>query len=366
MVAIRDIAPSAILPAENAAVYDIATLMNTIYQQNIEPTQAGRVPKRLANKIYPLLKGQPRFSYNDTNDYLEMLLLVMGALDITQLNKPPFPDMKACIAPGTQLARWSQLDLFQQTKRLLEHWTTNGRWLDAAGINYDPWAMQLAYYVNTLQGRQALLKQLRLCSLGQWYSIESLLDQLREEQPLAFHNANAYASKAELRKIKQNAAAWMASDGELYIGMIESSLHDLGLVELGYAATTQEELAESNPCAFKLTELGASVISEDTQLYEDVAASYKQTSNQQSLIVQPNFELLLLQPDLPTLYNILPFAQANNIGIASSLKLTATSLLRGLSAGKSIAQIVQTLTEHSQKETPTKCAVYALRLGEAV
>jgi hypothetical protein len=83
-------------------------------------------------------------------------------------------------------------------------------------------------------------------------------------------------------------------------------------------------------------------------------------SNGRSLIVQPSFELLLLQPDLSTVYSLLPFAQINQIGMASRLTLTRQSVLRGLEAGRNIEQIIKFLEEHSQKELPQN-VVYTLR-----
>ncbi len=83
-------------------------------------------------------------------------------------------------------------------------------------------------------------------------------------------------------------------------------------------------------------------------------------TNERSLIVQPSFELLLLQPDLPTVYNLLPFALVNQVGIVSRLTLTRQSVLRGLEAGRNIGQIIKFLEEHSQKELPQN-VVYTLR-----
>ena len=76
--------------------------------------------------------------------------------------------------------------------------------------------------------------------------------------------------------------------------------------------------------------------------------------------MQPSFELLLLQPDLPAVYDLLPFAQVNQIGIVSRLTLTRNSVLRGLEAGRNIEQILKILEKHSQKELPQN-VLYTLR-----
>ena len=150
---------------------------------------------------------------------------------------------------------------------------------------------------------------------------------------------------------------WYKSDGEIIIGMLSFTLFELGIVALGYQ---QPHLAEKdkpvNPDAFMLTDLAtACLVTEAEPSYSSATPA-----NGRTLIVQPNFELLLLQPDLPTVYSLLPFAQVNQIGVASRLTLTRNSVLRGLEAGRNIEQIMQILEEHSQKELPQN-VIYTLR-----
>ena len=68
--------------------------------------------------------------------------------------------------------------------------------------------------------------------------------------------------------------------------------------------------------------------------------------------MQPNSELLLLQPDWPTLFSLLPFAQLDQAGIVSRLTLTRASFLRALAQGKNIEQLQSIFQQHSQKEVP--------------
>jgi Helicase conserved C-terminal domain len=68
----------------------------------------------------------------------------------------------------------------------------------------------------------------------------------------------------------------------------------------------------------------------------------------------------LLQPDIPTLYSVLPFAQVNQVEMVSRLTMTKASLLRGVEAGYDIEEILEILAERSQKEIPQN-VVYTLR-----
>ena len=139
--------------------------------------------------------------------------------------------------------------------------------------------------------------------------------------------------------------------------MLSSTLYELGIVTLGYQRPQLSEKDKPvNPDAFMLTDLATAVLSTGVE----PSSSSAIPANGRSLIVQPSFELLLLQPDLPTVYSLLPFAQVNQIGIVSRLTLTRNSVLRGLEAGRNIEQIIKILEEHSQKELPQN-VLYTLR-----
>ncbi|HEX6480482.1 MAG TPA: hypothetical protein VF043_16720 [Ktedonobacteraceae bacterium] len=54
--------PSMILPAEAQPLilYDLATIIGSVYQQRITLTRHGTVTKRFAQLLRPLLHGSPR------------------------------------------------------------------------------------------------------------------------------------------------------------------------------------------------------------------------------------------------------------------------------------------------------------------
>jgi hypothetical protein len=139
-------------------------------------------------------------------------------------------------------------------------------------------------------------------------------------------------------------------DGEILSGLIASSLYEMGIVALGYDSTDPvQEKKPVNPVAFMVTDLGAAALSASSN-----ETHVEESSGEQSrtLIVQPNSELLLLQPDWPTLFSLLPFAQLNQAGMVSRLTLTRASFLRALSQGKNVEQLQSILQQHSQKEVP--------------
>ncbi len=355
---ISETPPALIHPAESVMLYDIAVVIGAIYQQLIEPTQAGRVPKRISNKLGSLLRGQPHYSYEE-DEYLEIILAVLCEAKIIQLSSPPFPDAKSHYEPGPQLDSWAQLDTVAQTAYLLRHWCTSKRWHDLAGDNYSP--LHFFTLWDCLTGRTTILKHLERCIAGQWYTTASLMEKIWDEDAFVALPKQAYTRAADRRKSPETRARWDDTDLELYTGMLSSTLYELGIVTLGY---DHPEAVEGknlpNPDALMLTELGAKVLSS----HHSSSTIMPTTDPQRLLVVQPNFELLLLQPDMPTVYSLLPFTQVNQIGVVSRLTLTRTSLLHGLEKGKSIEQNSANPERAESERNSAKCDVYPERLDQ--
>jgi hypothetical protein len=251
---------------------------------------------------------------------------------------------------------WSRLDVAEQMELLLKEWTHDDQITDVVGARFDPIDSYSYYYsIDVHKGRQALLDQLRECVPDKWYRIDALIETLWENSP----GAMRYPGRTKVQKGKDGHLKWMRSDGEIYVGMLDSTLRDLGLVAVGYESAP-EQGQYPNPIMFMLSELATSLFSTNGQNTQVNEHTHDEEGSQRFLIVQPSFELLLLHPHLPTLYSILPFTQVNQIGVASRLTLTRASLLRGMAAGYSIEQVIQALEEHSQKELPQN-VVYTLR-----
>ena len=354
MLEILDSAPLTEYTAEPTIIYDLAAVINAVYQQKIEPTQAGYIPKRITNKLRPQLKGQARYTYERGDGYTDMLFDLLINMRVLQVIKPPFSDMKPYLDISSQLAIWFRLDIAEQMKYILKEWTHHEQLKDVVGVEFNPVdSYSYHYSIDVHKGRQALLGQLRSCVPGKWYRVKSLIEELWEKDPAAMRR------KGQAAKGKDGRLKWMRSDAEIYIGMLDSTLRDLGLVAVGYEVAPGPGEVR-NPDMFMVSEQAVTLCSTYEQNIQVSERSTNAQGRQRFLIVQPSFELLLLQPHMPTLYSILPFVQVNQIGVASQLTLTRASLLRGMEAGYKIEQIVQVLEEHSQKELPQN-VMYSLR-----
>jgi hypothetical protein len=136
---LEEMIPRTICPAETITQFDLAVVINAICQQNIEPTREGRVPKRIFNKIRPVLRGKARLDYEAMDLYLEILLSILQSQVIVQIAPPLLPDGKAAYEPGSELAWWQEQDTVQQTCYLLTLWLSHGGWREIAGVNLSHW-----------------------------------------------------------------------------------------------------------------------------------------------------------------------------------------------------------------------------------
>ncbi len=342
--------PTVVREAECLALYDLAIIIGSTYQQPIEPTQAGYIPKRIANKLIPLLHTSRMDSYGEEDRYLDILFRAARQLDLLQLvenvgQKPRF-------MPGDELSAWAAAGLVDQTRQLLDLWwnPANYFWSDVAGANFRP--SELGFPVEMRTARQLLLQHLqKTCKPGTWYTLKSFLANIKETNYLFLHpnprQSGFGYSNSQIRRVA--LSQWDQTDGEIITGLLASSLYEFGLVSLGYAESATPDKKPVNPIAFKLTALAARIFEQEMEGADEELASYE---SGRTLIVQPNFELLLLRPDYSTLYRLLPFTKIGQIGMVSRLNLTQESVRRGVEAGWSLERIQKTLQELSQKELP--------------
>jgi hypothetical protein len=344
--------PAIVHEARGELLDDLAIVIGASYQMVIEPTQAGRVPKRLANKIFPLLHGSRPAYYEDTDNYLDIVCAIARSLSLLELQENI--GQKARYVPGPRLADWAKLRPFEQVGLLLQLWQNpaNSFWSDVAGVHYrsSSYGFGFGSYMDMHAARQGLLEYVvQHCQPGQWYSLEAFLQAAKARNPLLLREHSRYASYSGVRNRKEVTANWDANDGEVIAGMFASSLHELGLVTIGFSSLpSNEEEEPGNPSAFLFTELAAATLWQKSAS----AGIGEAPGNGRSLIVQPNFELLLLAPDYSTLYQLLPFARVEQVEMVSRLTLTSESVRRGVEAGWNVERVLQVLQEHSQKDLP--------------
>lgn len=343
-------APAAVLPADTPFLWDLAVLVATAYHQGIELTRAGGLPKRAAQRLLPLLNGaHDRRTEEEALAYVEQLK--QEACDLGLVLAPPSTAaVRGRLSPGPKLDSWARHDQVMQARRIFRRWPGNRWWLDALGAKYQDW---LAYYIEPPVVREQVRQLLRRCEPGVWYSLASFRATLQGDDPFVLRPSQRNAGEAGFRLANELRAQWDRTDGEVVAGIFRSTLRELGLVELGYDRETVPDRDDLvNPDAFRVTDLGAEVMTSDLSASQQPPA--------RPLVVQPNFQVLLLEPHMPALFWLVRFALLEQSGRVSRFTLTREALTRGLAQGSTIDEAIAFLEAHSQKALPQN-VVYTMR-----
>ncbi len=371
MAAAQTDAPSTVRIGEPLTLFNAAIIINNVYQQNLEPTQGGYIPKRIANKIRQQLKGQELLSADGIDARLELMLTALQELKVLQLAEQVFHNEKPRYEPGPVMEMWSKLDIVWQARQLLTRWAASSYWPGVTGVNFQP-PSDYIYTLNPKAGRGYLLRYLAdSAQASVWYDISSILKDLYKQQPGIMRTSYGYLSKKQRDQFTKDSTQWMQTEGEIFIGMIGGVLFEMGVVDLGFGQTGQalDGQTRMNPTAMRLNDFGKQVIKAlpndekeahkaAEKLLRDIAAAVAEPTRK--FIIQPNFDLMLLEPDMPALYNVLPFVQVKQIGHSSTLQLTQNSILRGMRTGLSIDAIIEILQTRCKNELPQNVA-YSLR-----
>ncbi len=343
-------APQAVRPADTSFLWDLAAFTAIAHHQEIELTRSGSLPKRAALRVASLLGGErARLGAEETQAYVEMLK--QEAVELGLIVAPPSTTkQRGQLGPGQRLDSWARHDQVMQARRLFRRWPGDRWWADLPGANYQEW---LTFYLEIPVAREAVQRLLRECQPGVWYSLASFRATLQGDNPYVLRPSQRYAGEAGFKLADDLREQWERTDGELITGMFRSTLHELGMVALGYHRETVPGTDENvNPDMFMLTELGAEVLTSEL--------SASQQPSARALVVQPNFQVLLMEPHMPALYWLVRFASLDQIGRVSRFTLTREALFDGLRLGTTIDDVLAFLESHTHKELPQN-VVYTLR-----
>ena len=341
--------PRAVQPPDTTFLWDLAVVASAAHHSEIELTRSGSLPKRAAQRLATSLVGD-RVRYGDDEALGYVELLKQEAADLGLVVAPrSTPKARGRLGPGPKLDSWARHDLVMQARRLFRRWPTDRWWADLPGANYQEW---LAFYLDVPVAREAVQKLLRTCKPGAWYSLASFRATLQGDNPYVLRPSQRYAGEAGFKLADDLREQWELTDGELITGMFRSTLYELGMVALGYDRESVPSASERvNPDYFMVTELGAEVLTSDL--------SASQQPSPKALVVQPNFQVFVMEPHMPALYWLVRYAALDQVGRVSRFTLTREALARGLTSGASIEEVLAFLQNHSQKPLPQN-VVYTL------
>src|SRR5260370_28588344 len=197
-----------------------------------------------------------------------------------------------------------------------------------------------------MQARALLRSGLSSCQPGQWYALRTLLYLIWRQHPYTFQPGGAGSSGGYASTTRLEFAQWERLEGQRFVSILRSTLYELGLISLAFPRAGQVGTTVS-PQAFSLTDLGAWVL-----LGQQGDAAAGEEEPEPCVVVQPNYEVLLLRTSMPTLYGLLPFCPVKRLGMTSTLELARDSALCGRAAGLSLEAMLTRLAQQSRNEHP--------------
>ncbi len=345
--------PATIRTGQPTICYDLATIIGCAYHSILDITKDDRLPKPKSAKIRPLLHGMPRRHDGLEDSYVDQLLHAARGRGLLLCASPDGEDKPRYRPAGPKLAAWETATVVEQTRRFVDWWRRSTNFDDVRPDGKPIYAS----YSSTAAVRKTLVDQVARCLPEQWYRIDALLFAMWKQQPIELYDGYASRSAKGPTRLSARREQWMASEGQRYLGMLSSTLHEAGLVSLGYAPGAVDHNAL--PEYVQLTPLGAAVLA-DTPPGVRFSPGPWMATNERVLIVQPSFEVILLELDVRVLYELLAFAQIKHIGPVSTFRLSQRALLRGLEAGKTVEGILDLFARCGQKELAQN-VVYTLK-----
>ena len=236
------------------------------------------------------------------------------------------------MSPGPRAADWVKLSFGAQARRLFALWLEDRRWFEPTTQFYI-WRTP-----DPTRARKQLVAHLRECPLDSWISLDSFLNHIQAKTPYLLYTQDELVRYMGVAALREFSTRWMSNEGALLISMLTTTLFWLGAVDIGRDAA-------GTPVAFRLTGAGA-------RLIEHPAAAAETEAPRRALLVQPNFEVLVMHPDSRAVWHLLLSADLVRHDRVSVYALSKASVLRARESGLNGPQIQEFLASHSQKAVP--------------
>ncbi|HET7036733.1 MAG TPA: helicase-associated domain-containing protein [Thermomicrobiaceae bacterium] len=305
---------------DDAAAWDLLTLLRTL-AAGARELDDGHAQRRLAPSLWRRSGDVPPTGYVP---FLLSLATGLGLADARGLDRQRARD-------------WTRLDFPEQTRRLVACWRAASDWPEGAGREtLQVWGADWPGF------RRRLLDALGALTPGAWLTVGSFTARFAAGAPNALGGSFTAAGAAELEheeatpEQRRRAVVRLAAEATLV-----TAAAWLGLVQVSRAR---------REAVFTLTPLGAALLDADAE------RPPAELLGERPLAVQPNFEVLLLQPAPRRLWVLSAFAEVIALDRASRYRLTRQSIERGLAAGVSLAQITAFLERQSGEALPQNVA----------
>jgi DNA-binding MarR family transcriptional regulator len=314
------------LTSPYALAWDILTVLNYLGQNEVQLTQQDYIPQRHVKKLQTLLWLPDK---TEEPDRFNFLVNLMQRLNLYGENEE-----RRLLPTSHELNAWLKQDFYDQMRQLLKIWQENPQFFHAV---YFPYYYGEQYTVQ--RANRTMLSWLRQCEPGTWYEIESLLKKVQLEDPFFIKGRRELLAQYGLKHTEEIAKHWNKIEAEIIRKTFGSVFEWLGLVRVSRNPLDQVQ-------AFCVTDLGSEVVERPGAEAQSIPISAK------PLLIQPNFEIMLLTPHVETLWSLLKFANQKKLDQVSIYTLDRLTVLRGMEFGFTTTAILEWLTEHNPQPLP--------------
>ena len=312
--------------------WDLLTLLATGLQGELQLTlQDSRITKRAAKRINDAFL-HPADIKSDS-EYIDMVVHMARSLGL--LLEQQGDQVTLSLAPKAD--EWSRLTFEAQRRRLYGLWQEDRKWAEPATYGTIYW------WNSDLTGaRKRLTKHLAGLTVGEWINLDGFLRRVQLIDPFLIWSQDELVRRFGLRALQGFRSHWFEIEGRIISDMLRTMLNWLGAVEIGRDK-------QRRFISFRVTPEGHALFAEGNGHKSDIRSAT-------SLLVQPNFEVLVIHPESEVVWNLLRIADLVRHDRVSVYIINKESVVRAVESGLAGDQIAAFLEANSGKTLPQNVA----------
>jgi hypothetical protein len=329
--------------------WDLLTLLATGLQGELQLTlQDSRLTKRVAKRINDAFLHPSDIKAD--SDYIDMVVHMARSLGL--LTEQQGDAATLALAPRAE--EWSRLSFEAQSRRLYGLWQEDRKWAEPATYGTIYW------WNSDLTGaRKRLARHLSGLPVGEWINLDGFLRRIQLVDPFLIWSQDELVKRFGLRALQGFRSHWFEIEGRIIADMLRTMLHWLGSVDIGRDKPRRFLSFRVTQSGHDLFSMGNGHKAEEgsqpvtpTQIRNPQSA----TRNHPGLLVQPNFEVLVLHPESEIVWNLLRMADLVRHDRVSVYSINKESVVRAVESGLSAAEIKSFLEANTGKTLPQNVA----------
>ncbi|MDQ6693689.1 MAG: hypothetical protein M3014_04610, partial [Chloroflexota bacterium] len=262
------------LPYELA--WDTLTLLASAAQSELALTlQDTRITKRLAKKINDAFLQPSDMKVG--SDYIDMVVHFSGSLGLLKEAGGEQPTL----AVTPKVEEWARLPFEAQRRRLFGLYQEDRKWVEPATYGTIYW-----WNSDLTGGRKRLIHHLLELPAGKWTSLDGFLRKIHLTEPFLIWPQDELVRRFGLRALQGFRSQWFDIEGRIIADMLKTLFLWLGVVDIG--RDKQKRFV-----SFRVPPEGRALLDPEHSAPTD---GPPQHGPARTLLVQPNFEVLVLHP----------------------------------------------------------------------